>query len=412
MDVTRIGLAICLALAAMAGTARATPLPSTVAPARGVVAKPAPAVATPAVVEPAPLPLPPLTPPPPIPLDVDHAILKPGEFLWLPEIAPAGPLVIVVSIPEQQAYVYRNGVRIAVSTVSTGKKGHETPTGVFTILQKHKDHKSDLYNSAPMPYMQRLTWDGVALHAGKLPGYPASHGCVRLPMEFAKRLFELTTFGITVIVANDASTPSQVAHPGVFAPSLPAAAPAAGATAGSASAPGAGSASATTTAREPRLSWYEQYHWRPDLSPTGPLTIILSGADQRVLVMRNGIEIGRARFELHDGKRPLGTRAYVLLQGKRVEASQVVPTRVALNWLEIDLPGYGNGRHKADTVLDADLAQRVTLPAKFATAVYDALGAGTTLLVTDAAVLPRTTGAALTVLTAGVPADEEAPPTE
>ena len=114
--------------------------------------------------------------------------LKPGQFIWMPEVVPQGPLVMVISITEQRAYLYRNGVLIAVSTVSTGKKGKETPTGVFTILQKNKDHKSSLYNDAPMPFMQRLTWDGVALHAGKLPGYPASHGCPTiLPRSFLIR---------------------------------------------------------------------------------------------------------------------------------------------------------------------------------------------------------------------------------
>ena len=78
----------------------------------------------------------------------------------------------MVSLTEQKAYIYRNGIAIGVSTLSSGKKGRETPTGVFSILQKSVDHKSDLYNSAPMPYMQRLTWDGIALHAGNLPGYP------------------------------------------------------------------------------------------------------------------------------------------------------------------------------------------------------------------------------------------------
>jgi hypothetical protein len=300
-----------------------------------------------------------------------------------------------------------------VSTVSTGKKGHETPTGVFTILQKHREHKSTLYDDAPMPFMQRLTWDGVALHAGKLPGYPASHGCVRLPMEFAKRLFALTTYGITVIVANDTSVPAEFAHPGVFTPPAPVVAT------GSTTASAAGSLTASLPAanpaakplREPRLSWYEEYRWRPDISPAGPLTIILSGADKRVLVMRNGIEIGRARFELREPG-PLGTRAYVLLQGRRSEPSQVVPTRPALNWLQINLPGYAGGKGNGDTVLDAESARRVILPAKFASAVYDAIAAGTTLLVTDAAVLPRTTGAAMTVQTAGEPADEEAPPAE
>ncbi len=107
------------------------------------------------------------------------AKLKPGEYAWHPEFSPKGPVVLIVSLPEQLAYVYRNGVIIGASTVSTGKKGHETPTGVFTILQKHEDHYSSLYNDAPMPYMQRLTWSGVALHAGRLPGYPASHGRAR-----------------------------------------------------------------------------------------------------------------------------------------------------------------------------------------------------------------------------------------
>ena len=115
--------------------------------------------------------------------------LKPGEWLLYPEIAPAGPVLVYVDLGRQRATVYRNGVRIGVSTISSGKKGNSTPTGVFTILQKNKDHRSRTYDNAPMPYMQRLTWKGVAMHAGNLPGYPASHGCVRLPMEFAKRLF-------------------------------------------------------------------------------------------------------------------------------------------------------------------------------------------------------------------------------
>ena len=102
--------------------------------------------------------------------------LKPGDFIWHPERATEGPVVVIVSIPEQKAFVYRNGIRIGQSTVSTGRPGHATPTGVFTILQKDINHHSSTYNNAPMPYMERLTWDGIALHAGHLPGYPASHG--------------------------------------------------------------------------------------------------------------------------------------------------------------------------------------------------------------------------------------------
>lgn len=142
--------------------------------------------------------------------------LKTGEFNWFPERSPGpGPLLIIVSIPDQLVHVYRNGIRIAASTCSTGKPGHATPTGVFKILQKDKHHKSSTYSNAPMPNMNRLTWSGVALHAGKLPGYPASHGCVRLPLEFSELLFGITRLGMTVVIADNKSQPASVVHPGM-----------------------------------------------------------------------------------------------------------------------------------------------------------------------------------------------------
>jgi hypothetical protein len=144
--------------------------------------------------------------------------LAPGEFEWTPELAPSGPMVIVVSLPEQRMHVYRNGVRIGLSTISSGKPGHETPTGVFTILQKKRMHRSNLYNDAPMPFMQRLTWDGIALHAGRIPGQPASHGCVRLPLEFSEQLFEVTDREMTVVIADEASYDSSVVYPGEQVP--------------------------------------------------------------------------------------------------------------------------------------------------------------------------------------------------
>lgn len=144
--------------------------------------------------------------------------LKPGEFQWHPERAGAGQLVMVVSLPAQMVHVYRNGVRIGVSTISSGKPGKETPTGTFEILQKKEMHHSNLYNNAPMPFMQRLTWDGIALHAGKLPGYPASHGCVRLPSKFARLLYGETRKGMLVVVADAASHGPEVLYPGSRAP--------------------------------------------------------------------------------------------------------------------------------------------------------------------------------------------------
>src|SRR5688500_3360987 len=121
--------------------------------------------------------------------------LKPGEFLWAPEVAPAGPVLPVVSLATQRAVIYRNGLPIGISTVSTGRPGYRTPTGVFTVLQRRVEHYSSLYDDAPMPYMQRLTWGGVALHGGNLPGYPASHGCIRLPQAFARLLYDVSHMG-------------------------------------------------------------------------------------------------------------------------------------------------------------------------------------------------------------------------
>ena len=128
--------------------------------------------------------------------------LQPGQFVWQPEAAPTGDVEIVVSLPLQRAYVYRAGTLIGISTVSTGREGYDTPTGTFNILQKRREHYSNLYNSAPMPFMQRLTWDGIALHAGEIPGRPASHGCIRLPMAFARNLFAATEVGAAVHVTD------------------------------------------------------------------------------------------------------------------------------------------------------------------------------------------------------------------
>ena len=135
--------------------------------------------------------------------------LRPGEFVWQPERAETGAVEIVVSIPLQRAYVYRGGTLIGVTTVSTGRRGHETPVGTFTILQKRREHYSNLYNNAPMPFMQRLTWGGVALHAGQIPGHPASHGCIRLPLAFARNLFGVTNMGGTVHVTDLAPTAAE-----------------------------------------------------------------------------------------------------------------------------------------------------------------------------------------------------------
>ncbi|MBP1093245.1 L,D-transpeptidase family protein [Bradyrhizobium diazoefficiens] len=126
---------------------------------------------------------------------------------------PQGPLVIVVSIDRQKVTVYDTNGVFAESPVSTGMKGHSTPMGVFSVIQKHKFHHSNIYSGAPMPYMQRITWSGVAMHAGVLPGYPASHGCIRMPMAFAVKMWNWTKMGARVIVSPGEMTPHSFQHP-------------------------------------------------------------------------------------------------------------------------------------------------------------------------------------------------------
>ena len=117
--------------------------------------------------------------------------------------------LIVISKGSQNMHVFRNGELWDTTPVSTGKRGKETPTGVFPILQKKVFHRSNLYSNAPMPHMQRLTWDGIALHAGYVPGYPASHGCIRMPPGFAKALFGQTSYEKTAVVVVNQSVGSK-----------------------------------------------------------------------------------------------------------------------------------------------------------------------------------------------------------
>lgn len=125
--------------------------------------------------------------------------LKPGQYRWR-DVAGDGAPRLVVSLPDQLAFLYRGNTLVAVSTISSGKPGKDTPTGVFPILEKKRFHRSVKYDNAPMPFMQRIDRYGIALHGGHLPGHPASHGCVRLPGEFAAKLFRVTQVGTPVII--------------------------------------------------------------------------------------------------------------------------------------------------------------------------------------------------------------------
>jgi lipoprotein-anchoring transpeptidase ErfK/SrfK len=151
---------------------------------------------------------------------VDRHKMRTAELLRkAPPVPPTtGPLLLTVSLAKQQMTLYDQGVAIATTPISTGTPSFPTPTGVFSVIQKQWFHRSNLYSAAPMPFMQRLTWSGVALHAGELPGYPASHGCIRLPEDFAVRLWGTTQVGVRVIIAYDEVKPVAFAHPRLFTP--------------------------------------------------------------------------------------------------------------------------------------------------------------------------------------------------
>src|SRR6266550_2990914 len=134
--------------------------------------------------------------------------------------APKGPLQIIISIADQRVSLYDNGILIVRSSVSTGVRRHPTPLGVFSVIEKERWHRSNLYSAAPMPYMQRITWSGIALHAGVLPGYPASHGCIRLTNDFAIRLWHLTKRGTRIIIARQNVVPVEIANLHLFVSKL------------------------------------------------------------------------------------------------------------------------------------------------------------------------------------------------
>ena len=126
--------------------------------------------------------------------------LKPGQYLWRDVPDAAGPQRVVISLSDQLAYLYRGNTLVAVSTISSGKDEKPSPTGIFSVLDKKPFYRSKKYDNAPMPWMQRIDQYGIALHGGYNPGYPASHGCIRLPTAFAKKLYSVTDVGTPVMI--------------------------------------------------------------------------------------------------------------------------------------------------------------------------------------------------------------------
>ena len=279
--------------------------------------------------------------------------LKNGEYVWAPELSPEGQALLVVNLATQRAILFRNGVPVAASTVSSGKAGNDTPTGVFTILQKNKEHYSSTYNNAPMPNMQRLTWKGIALHAGKLPGYPASHGCVRLPMKFSQLLFGATKLGMTVVITSIPAVPHNSAAPDMAMP-------------------GGDTAAPLTNA---------PYEWHPERSTSGLVSVVVSTADQRATVLRGGVPIGSAPARVRGSLN--GGMAYVLRAWDKD----------GQHWLKLQFSGAGENMD-----VSAEEKGRFDTPAAFRRDVAAALRPGSVVIVTPESLTAGSTGRSQTVI--------------
>jgi hypothetical protein len=283
--------------------------------------------------------------------------LKNGQYAWAPELSAEGPALFVVNLHTQRAVLFRNGVPIGATTISSGKAGNDTPTGVFTILQKNKDHYSKTYNNAPMPNMQRLTWSGIALHAGKLPGYPASHGCIRLPHAFSGLLFGATETGMTVVITSIPAVPSGSDAPAVT-------------TVADAAAPQASLSNAS-------------YAWHPESSPAtvdSMVSVVISAADHKAVVIRNGVEIGSAPVRVTGETSPM---AYVLRAWD--DSGQ--------HWLKLQFAGSGKGME-----VGAGEGKRFETPDQFRRALASVLRPGSVVIVTPESLRAGSTGRKQTVI--------------
>jgi hypothetical protein len=282
---------------------------------------------------------------------VDVSKLKPGDYVWQPNLSSTGSVAIIVSLPVQLCFVYRNGIRIAVSTVSTGKPGYETPTGVFTILQKAKVHHSSTYNEASMPNTERLTWGGVALHAGGLPGYPSSHGCIHLPLKFSAELFTITQIGTPVIIAGAHADPTAIVHPGMV------------------------------------LGQYAEHEFEQAVSaeknpPVGDnvphTSIIVSSAGNAIDVLSNGEIVASGKATIDNPGQPLGENVFIL-QGTNGDAK-------GLTWHAIAFT-----QDTAMPASDSDPAaviKRIHGDTPVIEAIKQRMVAGTVLITTDLPLTP------------------------
>ena len=306
-----------------------------------------------------------------------------------------GPIILAVSLSDQRLTIWENGTVVARSPVSTGVAGHETPRGVFTLLQKKRMHRSNIYSNAPMPFMQRITWSGVALHQGHVTGRPASHGCIRLPADVARKLFGYTKIGARVIVTDEPVTPADFAHPQLFSalPAEPAAPPAPQsaldpARVQLASLPPAQELMAappetpTPPAAQPAPPVETPATETPKTEapmrqPTGHVSVFISGKERKLFI-RQGFE------PVYES--PVEIGAGVALGAHLFTAMAVDARSGAVRWSRVSLPVKGAASANA-----AEALEQIRIPEEARIEVGRRLSAGASLLISDQG-LGRETG--------------------
>jgi len=254
-----------------------------------------------------------------------------------PRETTKGPLQIVISIADQRISVYDDGALIARSAVSTGVPGHPTPRGVFSVIGKQVWHRSNLYSAAPMPYMQRITWSGIALHAGVLPGYPASHGCIRLKDEFAIRLYRLTRRGTRVIIAPDDTGPAEIANPRLFVPNPASASGPPEPRAASMDSAVLAAAAVRPASTPDAESQQAGDHQEPDAAPAAaaprkvvPITVFVSRKAGKLFVRQGYTPLFDAPVTIQNPEQPLGTHVFTVMALQNDDA--------AARWTVVSVP--------------------------------------------------------------------------
>ena len=314
--------------------------------------------------------------------------------------SPKGPLQIIISIADQRISLYDNGALIARSSVSTGVQSHPTPLGIFTVISKERWHRSNIYSGAPMPYMQRITWSGIALHAGMVPGHPASHGCIRLPNDFAIRLWRLTKRGTRVITAREDVQPVEIANPHLFVPKPKAASVSPEPSAVTVAGNNNNTAPAThgallSNAGTPEVTDLQIPRSIPagaEPQKVGPISVFVSRKLSRLFVRQGFTPLFDVPVKIENPEQPLGTHVFTAMDYQSDGAS--------IRWTVVSLPEEFSRTKEREAVATPpsvmlpdkanEALDRIEIPREAIEQISQLMTPGSSLIISDYAISHET----------------------